>query len=376
MTTQSASQRAIEALTSGSGDIHKDVYGESNPHETNEVDVDVDELEADESPDILDMLNEGTGEETQEEPSTETEEQDPDSSILDALDESKATVKQEAVAPDFEIIKAADKQIKIDFNDRKRIKQAFAAEAGMRKFQRERDEARKQVEQAEPLRKKAEDYDKLDELYQTKGVAGVVEQLTGGKSLDDLVQERIDRLILQQEDPNKAAQLDYEEKLAEERRQRELLERRMTEVTEQTRAERDSIEEAKLEGMIKPVFAQYSFAGKFGDPDAEHQMDEALWNQAFARLETYPDDVEITPALIRKEFRTVATNFGKIIKTQVKSKTAEAARTKRVAAKENVQTAVAAGTAGNNSKADFAKKFKSGDITGALMDVLNNKVRL
>jgi hypothetical protein len=369
MAIKTDSQRAMEALVGGKDPI-QEVYGESSGEEEIEESLDLPEEEepADDGQDedILSLLNDqGDSEESTE----EVDEQEPDNDTTDP-----EPVKQEAEAKEdqVEFIKAAGKQIKIDYNDRARIKRAFAGEAGMRKFQRERDDLTKQVES---LKESAESYNKLDEIYQTQGVAGVVEKLEG-RTLDEIVQERIDRMILEHEKPEEAARLKHEEELAAERRQREALQRKMESELERSRAEREAAEETKLEGMIKPVFTRYSFSGKLGDETAEHQMDQALWNQAIDRLEALPDDIELTPALVRREFRAVANTFNKIINKQAESQTQKISRAKKTAAAENVQSAAASGTAAASNRSDFVKKYKSGDLKGSLVDLLTGKVKL
>jgi len=252
---------------------------------------------------------------------------------------------------------------------------AKAFEKGMRKFQRERDEARRELEKFKPLQEKAANYDKLDEIYQTRGVSGVIEQLEG-KTLDEIVDARIERLILEREKPEEAARLKHQEELEAERRQRELLEKRMEDQLKKTEAEREAAEQTKLEGLIQPVFTRYSFSGKLGDETAEHQMDEALWNQALNRLEALPDDVELTPAIVRREFRAVANGFSKIIQRQVAETSQKVSRAKKAAAKENVQAAAASGIAGNKSREDVIKKVRSGNLTESLTDILMGKLKL
>ncbi len=368
--------KALEALKAGKSgeEMQQAVYGEGEGGSTELLGT---EEEGDDPNGILGLLDGDTGEteEVTSEESTEDSDDADDSSTLDILDEAdgKEPPAKEQGAEDVEFIRADGKRIKIDYNNRERTKRAYAAEVGMRKFQRERDEARKA---AEPLQKKADDFDKLNVLFEEEGVEGVVKQLTGGKTLDDIVQERIDLLVLEQEKPAEAAKLRHEQELARERSARERIERQMESITEQTTRDREAADQVRLESMIKPVFNQYSFAGKLnGDSDAEHAMDEALWNQAFSKLESYPDDVELTPAMIRKEFRAVATTFGKVIRRQVDTRTQAASASQRKNAKESLQQAVAEGTTASDSRKEFAKKFKSGDKLGALKDILKNKVK-
>jgi len=364
-------QKAFDALKAGKSEaeMHEEIYGEPLEGETLPDEVG---SETDESEDVLGMLSQREGEPSED--STEPVDNET-GSLVDEVGSQDDPAKEDQPEADVEFIEADGKRIKIDYTDRKRIKQAHAAMIGMRKFQRERDEARKSLKDYEPLKKKAEDFDKLDQLFQDEGVEGVVAQLAG-RTLDEIVQERIDRIILSEENPMKAAQLEWEEKLERERRSRERLERQMEQQSEQTRAERESADEARLESMIQPVFSQYSFSGKMGDADAEHAMDEALWNQAIARLESYPEGTELTPAMIRKEFRQVATTFGRVINKQVDQKTQTVITSKRAAAKESLQKAVADGTADKSANSEFVRKYKSGNMTGALIDVLKGKAKL
>ena len=364
-------QRAIQALQTGNNDELNEMGGDSTL-----TDEGVEESGADESDDLLSILDDArdvsSEDDQSEQDTTDGEESAEDTEDpMEVLDEEKQEAAPEKELPATEVIKADGKKIKIDYSDRNSIRRAFAAQAGMRKFQRERDDAYKKLESQ---KEEVDSYRDLNKLYQTAGVDGVVERLEG-KSLDDIINERIDRMIMREENPSEAAKLDYEDKLAAERKAREALEARITESNERVAAEREAAEEAKLAGLITPVFQRHSFSGKLGDEVAEHQMDQALWDQALARLEEYEED-QLTPAIIRKEFRTVANTFNKIITKQARKQAKEVSTKRKREAKEHVQAQVAAGTTNATSKSDWAKKFKSGDMTGSPVDLMTGKVKL
>jgi hypothetical protein len=170
--------------------------------------------------------------------------------------------------------------------------------------------------------------------------------------------------------------MDWEERLAAERRERERLAKQFEETRLSAEQQREQAELAKLESQFHPVFDKFRLAGKLGDPEAEAMLDETLWLQGLKKLKAIPDDEELTTADIRKAFSEVAAKMSKTINKKVEGKVQETIVKKQREATENAQAAVRSGTQQSADEEGFRNKVKSGDVRGSIFDFFSGKVKL
>lgn len=287
-----------------------------------------------------------------------------DSSSVDSL-ETPAPAKQEADTSEFIYVTGPNgrEKLKIDYSNKEAIKKAFAAQYGMRKFQAERDASRAEVGK---FKDKASNYDKIEKLWSEGGLEGLISALDKD-GFEKLVQARVDRaqkrLNATEEEQR---MMDLEEREAA----RELENKRLREQVEKQLAESKQREEAadlkRLESKLHPQFHKYNFSGKLGDAKVEHRYNQFLWAQAMDGLAKYPEDQELTPAMIEREFREVALDLKRVIAKQSEDVAAKAIAAKKVAARENAGVQVVKNTSQPSLNNSVREDLKKGNVGGAI----------
>lgn len=305
-------------------------------------------------------------------------------SLLDSLDSDSELPAKSA---DIETVRlkirdpktGRPQKLEIDYTDREKIKQAFVKAAGMRKFQQERDTIKKDLTSIQSKYDELNEvYSALDKAFQESGVKGVVALLGKG---EDAWQKAVDeelthRNYLKGLTPSEKYRMEmekkqeqYEKQIAMERQKREEFEKKISE-----REEQASLND--LKSKINPSFDRYRFQGKLGDPIVEEQLDEAIWTKVMSRLEEYPDTIELSQAIIDKEFRTVASNFRKVINEQSEKKVQKTIERKKADATQRAQVTAKKGLSSNSDKRKFVEDMKSGNIKDAFSAMFTGKVKL
>jgi hypothetical protein len=260
------------------------------------------------------------------------------------------------------------RQIDVDFGNKDQLKKYVQMAHGARKWQAERDQARQQLTESQ---KSLEDlkgtWSSLEKAYQEEGVAGVIDLLQGEKgSHKSWVKSQMEReQFLAKASPEQRRLVEQQERLEklerdEQRRQSDYESR-----IQKMESEREQSELRSLESQIHPVFDKYRFADKFGDANTETMFDEMLWNSALKRLEPYEEKgINITPELVDREFKAVASALRKRISVQAEKRAAQAVQQKKREATENVQAATKSGYATGGTAKEAAELLKNGDLTG------------
>lgn len=318
----------------------------------------------------------------------DTSASDPNSGDAESNTEEPANLTANSANPDIETVALKIKdpktgrsqRIEINYADRTAIKKAFIEAAGMRKFQTERDNARKQITDIQSKYDELNGvYSQLDEAFQKGGVKGLYKLLDKDpKAWDTAIkaelehQEYLSNLTPSEKYRYEAEQKqkEYESKLAE-------AETRNQTFMKQVQEREESASRQSLEARLHPAFDRYRFTGKLGDPVVEHQFDEAIWNKVMTRLSEYPDSVELTQALVDKEFREVSNNFKKMVTMQTEKAVKATIEKKKADASEKVQAIAKKGLSGNNSDhKQFMENMKSGNLQDAFKAMFTGKVKL
>lgn len=312
--------------------------------------------------------SEGTEDETDE--ATEAElSASPDS---DDSELTSAATEGQASADIEEITVTGPKgrrKIKVDFSDKDKIKKHVQLAYGARKWQKERDDAQAQLKELqtdyEAMKK---DWDRMDELYKEGGLRALVNTIEGS---DEAFEALIDAELKRKQEWEKMSPVEREMVEREKRleaqakqseRTREEYEKKLQEIQQR----QEQAETRQLESQIHPSFDRYRFAGKLGDAVAEHEFDQLLWTRALGNLEKIPEDVEITQAVIDREFRKIANTINKHLNSQVQSKVKTAINKNKKAAASKAQAKVKQGMTGSSSVKEFRDNMKRGDIVGGL----------
>lgn len=362
---------ALSALQGGQ-DVSAAVYGEpsAGAGET----IDASDISGTESiGDLMDGVESGTEESTE---GTETP------SALDSV----TSDSEEAAASnsDIEDVIVSDdsgrKKVKVDWNDREKLKKYVQMAAGMRKFQAERDQLNRELSDIQPkYQDLANSWQAIEDAFSSNGIKGLINLLGGdNEAYDRHIQAEFNRLKARESaSPSELERMDLEERLSSERRERERLAKQVEDSLKKAQEKEETASMKALESIVHPAFDKHRFAGKLGDEVVEARLDQAVWDQALKRLEDYPDDISLTPGIVEKEFRDVANSFRKIINKQAEQKAQKVVTKKKVAAQEAAAAKAMSGYKPKTSQA--SEKFKSdirgGNLVSALSDLMTGKVK-
>lgn len=375
-------EAAFEALVGGR-DLDEAVYGTpSEPSGTYQEEEGPEISETSALEDLANNLNEGDIVEHTDSTGDEESSELSDESPLDSVQVGDS--QETEISQDYEeiTVRGPDgrkQKLKIDYSDREAIKKFAAKAAGMRKFQAERDEARKKLKEIESqYTDTSEVFGKLEKAWEAEGVKGVVSLLGQSpeawqKAVDE---ELANREYLKSLSPEERYKHDLEIERQAAAQEKTELEKRYESLLEQNKQAEESAQLRSLESKLHPAFDRYRFSGKLGDAVAEQHFDQAVWDQVTKRLGEYPDDIELTKSVIDREFRTVANNFRKLIKGQSEKKVNNIIAKKKNEAAQRVQTVAKKGVRKSSATQDFVDKMRSGDIQGSFLDVFTGKVKL
>ena len=271
-------------------------------------------------------------------------------------------------------------KVKIDYSDREAIKKAYVEAAGMRRaFTKANREAKSHKDTQAKLDSLQGDWDKIEEAWSSDGVKGIVSILS--QNNPNAWQEAVDAEIEQR---NFIAQMSPEDRYkydlnlqqeAASKKETELEKKYQDLYNKQLQAE-ERAQEKKLESQLHPTFDRYRFAGKLGDAVAEAEFDESMWLKVTNRLAQYPEDKELTQAIIDKEFRTVANRMRKHLNVQVEKKLKKAVNNQKAEASKRAQVIASKGLSGSGAKREFVENMKKGDFRAGFMDIIQGKVKL
>jgi hypothetical protein len=261
------------------------------------------------------------------------------------------------------------RKVKVDFSDRDKLKKHVQMAYGARKWQAERDEARSNLGQAQAeLKELKGDWEKLESAYASSGIEGVVNLLEGNDgAYQSFLQSEIEkqqRFASMSDSEREAYDLE-QARIAQDKENQKLrdeYEAKLKEISER----QEQAEMRSMESKLHPAFDRYRFKDRLGDPVAETEFDEMLWNRALKNLETISDDVELTQAIVDKEFRRISTTMKKHFNTQVERRTKKAVSKQKQAATKKVQATVSKGMKDSAEAAAFRDSMKSGDFVSGL----------
>lgn len=291
--------------------------------------------------------------------------------------------QKEASVGDIEEITFTDhkgrRTVKVDFSDRDKVKKLASLAYGSRKFQVERDQARQEIaKEREEKQKLAADMTKFESIYEKQGLRGLAIMLEGQEGLDKLLgdiqaeKERWSEMTPAERNAEIRVR-ELESQTSKEQALREDYEKRLKELDERNKA----ADEKTFESKLHPSFDRYRYHGKLGDSVAEHKLDKALWADVMENLQPYVDkDVEITQAMIDKEFRKARSEWDKTVNKQVDKKTKVAVQKAKNNAQSKAQATVSKGMQTSSASEQFKKDINSGNIRDALHSFMAGKVKL
>lgn len=315
-------------------------------------------------------------ESTQDEVQLEGEGGDTLQDSPETAETGKATRKAEATqgtSGEKEVITVTDetgrkRKVEIDYSNREQIKKMAAAAAGMRKFQAERDReitSRKELEAK--LKERESDWSRLEEAF-SKGHEHLIDTLSGRQGAwQELVNKEIERReFLKNATPDELQAMRAQEQADLTRKELDKIRKENEEFKAKVQQEREEAELRSMESRVHPVFEKYRFADRLGSAQDEHLFDEMLWNSSLKRLEQYEErGLDLSPELIEREFKAVATALRNRIGVQAQKKASQVVAQKKQEATENVQSKVKSSSASSSDAEKLRQAIQSGD-TGSI----------
>jgi hypothetical protein len=309
--------------------------------------VDEEVLDASEARQALGNEDDQLGDQTEGNSTEEAGEADLSQESGTEDNDSEDTQTSESSAkssPDVEEIAVSDEQgrrkIRIDWNDREKIKKYVSMAYGARKWQAERDQVRGELQTMKPKFEELQtNWSAVEEAYKADGVAGLVNLIEGKPD----AYRDYERKILERYETRKVAtpeELDLmDARDREDRIQRELerIRKENEEIRTGVQKDRERAELAQLEAQVHPAFDKFRFAGRLGNADDEHMFDEMLWNTTLKRLQPYEESGKLTAARIESEFRAVASKLRQRMQVQAEKQVAKAVEARKEQATANVQ---------------------------------------
>lgn len=301
----------------------------------------------------------------------------------DASDDTEINVSSDNPEGDIVEISVTDdkgrRNVKVDFSDREKLKKLVSQAYGMRKFQRERDEAQTQFKEVSAKAKELETaWNALNDAYERDGIRGLVNLMVEEENAyDKHIQEQVDRhAVRSKASPDELKQLEALERAEQIARENERIRRQLEERDVREAKSREETQVQVLQTKLNAPYAKYSFSGKLGDRELEAHYNEALWNMATNKLRALPEDTDLTDELINSTFRSVALNFQKAVSKQVKEKAAKATQRAKDAAATRVASKARAGIPQQSQSDAFKQNIKSGNWGEALAQAMLGRVKL
>lgn len=308
---------------------------------------------------------------------------------LGEVPESQGQEAQASESPEQEVADAkwlefsvtddkGKRKVKVDLNNTEQLKKTLAAAYGFRKMQAERDNVSSKLKEIEPkYTELKQGWDALENAYQNGGVEGLIDLLGGKKGYySEWKKGELEKeLRYQNASDAEKREIELREKLERLEKESSLREKRAAEEAERAVAEREEAQLRSLESQVAPAFNKHRFAGTLGDSSKEARLDKAIWDQALATLEALPDDVQLTPQMIEREFKQIATEFRAIIGKEAQVQAKRVIENKKQAAQTQVAAAARSVPPSSiqNSMTSNIKKGGIGGLTDALMDVLRSR---
>ena len=316
----------------------------------------------------------------QERARLQAEEMAPEAESQEALTEEEAVEEvdgdsEEGELPDTEtvFVKGANgrkQKLEINYSDREAVKKAYLRAAGMQKAYKERDAAiaelkgLKEGDQAE----KVSNWDYLEQAFQEDGFRGVINAIEGDDNAFASVMQQYVQEQRQWDSMTPEQQEQYQLKRDQARKDTELeaMRQEMEEFKSSVKEERERAEIKDLESTVSSAFDAYSFDGALGDPAKETMLNKMLWAAGREALAAYPDDVPLTQALARREFRKQAKVIQEMVKTEGTKQAARSVEKKKKKAAETIQKQVRKG----NTQASYDDQFNDALAKGDMKSLV------
>jgi hypothetical protein len=195
-------------------------------------------------------------------------------------------------------------------SDNPELQRTLALGLGARKWQAERDQARKErdkaVKDTVPLREKAQVWDQLDELARLGQRTKVAHAVLGDEGYEALRKEIIrEHTVMQGGDPDERNTFERERMTKDQELTRHMYEKKIKEAEGRAQAQEDKAEKDRLRSVATTALVKYDMRNFIEDQDLANNLNNKLWTLAWTDLEAIDSD-DITPEMISKAFASNA----------------------------------------------------------------------
>jgi len=274
------------------------------------------------------------------------------------------------------------KRIKIDWNNRDAIKKAISMAAGARKWQNERDQLRKSLEEREAEYKDVSTaWNAIEQAYSTQGIEGLVDLLANKQgAYTDWVHKQVEKELLKRDaTPDELEKIQLRERLDRIERERTIESKRLKEREEAVTKEREQAEQAALQSVVNPSFDRVRFAGTLGNEQLEDRLDRTIWSESIdilSNLEEQQGKQAITPAVTRRVFQEVADSLKQGLNMKAKEEAASAAEARKAQAATRVAAKAQTVQGSRQTEAEsFNKHIAENNWAAALSSMLTGRIK-
>lgn len=304
----------------------------------------------------------------------------------ESVSQEAGSAEQPAADGEVEYLDLTDdtgrKRIKIDWNNRDAIKKAISMAAGARKWQNERDQLRKSLEDKEAEYKDVSTaWSAVEQAYTNQGLEGLVDLLANRQgAYAEWIQKQVEQeLVKRDATPDELEKIQLRERLDRIERERTIESKRLKEREEAIAQEREQAEQAALQSVVNPSFDRVRFAGTLGNEQLEDRLDRTIWSESIdilSNIEEQQGKQAITPAVTRRVFQEVAESLRQGLNMKAKEEAASAAEARKASAATKV--AAKAQTVQGSRQVDkesFNKNIAENNWGAALASMLTGRVK-
>jgi hypothetical protein len=255
-------------------------------------------------------------------------------------------------------IKANGKMHEVDMNDQEGVDRLLALGLGARQLFSKADKLEKENAS---LKKKVESGSKYERMWKKmdslKSDHDALYEAIYGRKYEDAYKERRDwDNRFEAASPEQQQVMLEQKSTADERRRLERERQEWENSKQETDSKVEAAERKELRAQMLPEFYKYEFSSKIDDSVQAEKLNAVLWKTAVSNLKAYGDDVEITPELIRKEFRETAELLGGSAKKTAEKEVKKVIEQKKQTSKEQAKVAASRNYGANSPDRDLAKE--------------------
>lgn len=302
--------------------------------------------------------------------SEDSQEESTEGDVEENADESESS----EVDGSIEEIIVNGKKLKVDFNDRDKLKKYVKMAGGARKWQAERDQYRNELSELKPKYEESVQFEQaIESAFNEGGIEGLVNLVAGDESaFQKLMDEQYEaRRAKEDASPAELERIELQEQLAKERKQRERIQREREEELNRTKEEREQSEQRKIENMMHPSFNKYRFSGKIEDAGLASDVDSMIWSRAVNALSEIPEEVSLTPKMVDREFRKAANSLRKLVEKESTKKVSKVINNKKKEAANKVAVAAKKGVSNQTNTDEMTAAIAKNDLRSAFSMFMN-----